>query len=253
MKIVRPRIKVEGGGASGGSPTPSVSVSPAPVPEPRNRPLVPPRAPSSAKARNKVLLSVLDGRIEWEKMTSESRKAFEGLFKDKEFLSQFGLTGKEKAFAPEQMKALYDAASLMYQTVCGMFLRWPPQILKMLAYTEDQKEMLAGPTADLANRFAPAFLVKHSELLIWGGMFAAVTQKNFLQAAGELKKLQARPAAPAVVQLPRPMTPAAPAPPAAAGVAPAERPAPAVNVPFAMPSSLEDDFPAGGADPVSLG
>jgi hypothetical protein len=234
VKIVRPKIA-----ATPPPPGPPAPGAAAPEkPETRTRTLVPPRAPSSAKTRNKVLLSVLDGHIEWEKMSPESRKAFEELFKDKEFLSQFGLTGKEKAFDPEQMKSLYDGISMMYKTVVGMALRWPAPALKMLGYSDEQKNMLAGPTANLANKFAPAFLVKHQELLIWGGMFAAVTQANFIQASAEAKKLIAQERARGGPQGVRPIvqTPA-----------PADRPAPVISVPFAGPPMN------GEGDPASLG
>lgn len=241
MIIVRPKkTSTAPGSPAPGAPAPGAAPGAPAAPEVRNRPLVAPRAPSSAKTRNKVLLSVLDGRIEWDKMTAESRRSFENLFKDKEFLAQFGLTGKEKAFKPEQMKALYDGISMMYKTVVGMVLRWHPSAVQMLGYSEEQKEMLAGPTADLANKFAPAFLQKHSELLIWGGMFAAVTQANFLQASSQQKKqIEAARArgGPGVVQLPRPVVAAAPA---VQQTPPAERPAPQVSVPFAMPGM---DFP----------
>jgi hypothetical protein len=233
VKIVRPKTV-----PAPPAPAPGPG-APSPAPETRTRPLVPPRAPNSAKAKNKVLLSVLDGRIEWEKMTAESRKAFEDLFKDKEFLSQFGLTGKEKAFDPEQMKALYDGISMMYKTVVGMFLRWPPAALQMLAYSDEQKTMLAGPTANLANKFAPAFLVKHQELLIWGGMFAAVTQANFIQASGEAKKL--------IQQQRANQSGARPAIVAPQRQNPADRPAPSVSVPFGPPPIN------GEGDPASLG
>jgi hypothetical protein len=206
----------------------------------RIRPLVPPRAPSSAKNKSKVLLTVLDGKIAWDKMTAESRKAFEDLFRDPDFLSQFGLTGKEKMFDPEQIKLLYDGISTIYHSVIGFFLRWPEPALKMLAYTDEQKAALATPTANLANKFAPAFLQKHQELLVWGAIFGAITQKNFLAAQTEAKKLMAK--QPALVRgsdpretarraaeiITRPNQPA-----------PADRPAPTMQVPFSIPDASE--------------
>jgi hypothetical protein len=204
--------------------TPGTPETPATPTKRTVRPLVPPRAPSASKTKNKVLLSVLDGKIEWEKMTAESRKQFEDLFHNPEFLKQFGLTGKEKMLEPEQIKALYDGISTVYQQVCAFFLRWPAGALKLLAYTDEQKQILAGPTANLVNRFAPAFLVQHQEILVWGAVFGAVTQKNFMAASGEAKKLAAQ-------------KPAAAIPGAPAGgpvrvpekrVAPADLPAPAI-------------------------
>jgi hypothetical protein len=221
---------------SGGSDTPPVPSAPAT----RVRPLVPPRAPSSAKNKSKVLLSVLDGKIEWEKMTAESRKSFEDLFKDKEFLSQFGLTGKEKLFDPKQIKQLYDGISMMYRTVVGFMLRWPEGALKMLSYTDEQKEMLAEPTAKLANKFAPAFLVQHQELIIWFSLFGFITQKNFLEASTEAKKLSAVKSQPPVISRgpnAREVAERAAAIIQRPNSAPANQPAPEIQVPFSMPTN----------------
>ncbi len=204
-------------------------------PTPRVRPLVAPRSPSSAKNKTKVLLSVLDGKIEWEKMTSESRKQFEELFRDSEFLSQFGLTGKEKMFDPEQIKLLYDGISAIYHQVIAFFLRWPEPALKMLAYSDDQKQMLAQPTANLANKFAPSFLKNHQELIVWGAIFGSITQKNFMEASSKAKEMMAK-------QQPALVRPGADPRRAAEVImrpnqpAPADRPAPAIQVPFQMPS-----------------
>lgn len=228
-RIVRP--KTDPGVVPPSAPP---TTQPAAMPEARRRPLVPPRAPSSAKTRNKVLLSIADGKIEWEKMTGESRKAFEEMFRDPEFLKQFGLTGKEN-FDPEQMKAIYDGMSMIYQTVANFLLRWPPQALALLAYSEDQKKMLAGPTAKLADRFAPKLLRDNQELIIFFSIFGAVTQKNFIAAMKEVQKVEEqkkRIAPPGPVRVP--------------GMAPADRPAPRIEVPFSAP-----DFSAG--DGASLG
>jgi hypothetical protein len=173
---------------------------------------------------------MLDGKIEWEKMSSESRKAFEEMFRDPQFLKQFGLTGRD-GFDPAQMKALYDGMTMIYQTVMGMFMRWPVAALKLLAYTDEQKEMLAGPTAKLADRFAPALLRDNQELIMWGAVFFAVTQKNFMAATEELKKIEAakKTAGPGSV----------PGPVRVPGPAPADRPAPHMQVPFVAPQAQQ--------------
>lgn len=206
----------------------------SPAPETRVRPLVAPRAPSSAKNKTRILLQVLDGKIEWEKMDAAARKQFQDLFQDREFLAQFGLTGREKLFDPAQVKYLYDAISTLYRTVVGIFLRWPEPALKLLAYTPEQKETLAEPTANLANRFAPAFLQKHQELIVWGAIFGAITQQNFQAATAKANELMQKPA-----PAPGPPGPrAVVAIPAPTPTAPASRPAPVVEVPFMPPPSM---------------
>lgn len=236
-------LKIKKGAAAITEPGNGPSLENIPTPTTRVRPLVPPRAPSSAKNKTRVLLNVLDGKIEWDKMTPESRKAFEDLFRDPEFLSQFGLSGKEKMFDPEQIKQLYDGISIMYRTVVGFFLRWPEGALKLLGYTDEQKNMLAEPTANLANKFAPAFLVKHQELIIWFSMFGVITQKNFMEAAAEAKKLMAKPQSqPHLVPRPAVAPVVVSPPPAHRAPAPAEQPAPTIEVPFSMPSPSSSEF-----------
>jgi len=221
-RIIRPKTDA-------GPVPPAPGATPEPSPEARRRPLVPPRAPSSAKTRGKVLLSVADGKIEWDKMTSESRKAFEEMFRDPDFLREFGLTGKEN-FDPEQMKAIFDGLSMVYQTAVGFFLRWPIEALRLLAYTEEQKNMLKGPTAKFADKFAPKLLRDNQELVIFFAIFSAITQKNFLAATAEVKKLEAEKKRPPG---------AAPAGPRVAP-APADRPAPKFAVPFEVPEGFAE-------------
>jgi hypothetical protein len=179
-------------------------------------------------------MSVADGKVEWEKMTPESRKAFEEMFRDPEFLKQFGLTGKEN-FDPEQMKAIFDGLSMIYQTTVGFFLRWPVEALRLLAYTDEQKNMLKGPTAQFADKFAPKLLRDNQELVIFFAIFSAVTQKNFLAGIAEVKKQE---------EQKKRAVPGAPGPRAVPpGPAPADQPAPRFSVPFAPPAV--DNFAEG--------
>lgn len=165
------------------APTPASGSVSDPKPVGKARVLVPPRAPSSTKRQTKVLLSVADGKIEWEKMEPSARKQFEGLFSDPEFLKQFGLLPKSgDAFDPEQVKMLFDAVSTAYQTVCRFLMKWPPEALKLLAYSELQKDLLKKPTANLLNKLAPAILIKNQELMVFATVFFSVSQQNFTAA-----------------------------------------------------------------------
>jgi hypothetical protein len=137
-----------------------------------------------------VILKTLDGKIEWEKMEPEARKAFEQLFSDEKFLRQFGISKDKQAFEPERVKALYDALSMAYQTVAAMLLKWPREVLVLLAYTDDEKEMLAQPTADLINRFAPSMVMQNKEVIVFLAVFAAVTQKKFKDAVAAMAKVK---------------------------------------------------------------
>lgn len=177
-----PEVKVK--------PIDSSAPAAAPEPTPKSttksavaRPLVQPRAPSGTKRQTKVLLSVADGKIEWEKMAPEQRKQFEQLFKNPEFLKAFGLNPKDaEVFDPEQCSYLYDVVSMALQSVCRMLLKFPPAALKVLAYSKEQKELLSEPTANLINRLAPKLLIENQELVVFATVFFSVTQQNFSEA-----------------------------------------------------------------------
>lgn len=134
-------------------------------------------------------------------MDATARKQIEELFRNPEFLKQFGLPAKSQ-FDPKQCKALYDGMSMVYKTVCGLFLRWPDAALAVIGYTPEQKEMLAEPTARLLDRLAPKLLQQNSEIVMWLMIFGAVTQANFLKAAAIAKEVQEK-KRPAQIPAPR--------------------------------------------------
>lgn len=90
--------------------------------------------------------------------------------------------------------------------------------------------MLKGPTAKFADKFAPKLLRDNQELVIFFAIFSAITQKNFLAATAEVKKLEAEKKRPPG---------AAPAGPRVAP-APADRPAPKFAVPFEVPEGFAE-------------
>jgi hypothetical protein len=238
-------MRIKRGAASAAPPVidePTPTPTPAPAPGPKVRPLVPPRAPRDSRKVAKVLLTVLDGKIEWEKMSGDQRKQFEDLFKNPDFLKQFGVPAR-RAFDPKQMKALYDGMSMIYKTVCGLILRWPAAAVACLTYSAEQKEILAEPTADLLDRLAPKLISQNSELVMFLMIFGAVTQKNFMEGAAIAKAHQLKAKGPAA---PGPGGPrAVPSRPAPAPVAirePAEYPAPSINVGVGAPPSHSDSL-----------
>lgn len=163
-----------------------------PTTEPAPAPAVfPPRTPKpipSSRTKTRVLLSVEDGKIDWKALTPESRRQFEELFKNPEFLAQFGIKpGARGGFDPEQVKYIYDAIGTAYQTIAALALRWPKAACDQLVYTADEKNILAGPTANLANQYVGAFLAKHQALLIWGSIFLAITQAKIARASAIAK------------------------------------------------------------------
>lgn len=260
MKVIASKNDPPGAPAAGDPPAP-----PAPAPASsgkKPRPLVPPRAPQNSKRQTKVLLTAYDGKIQWDQMTPEGRKAFEDLFKNPEFLKQYGLSGK-KTFTPEQCKHLYTAIGMVYQTMGKLFLGWPPEVIKLLAYSEEQKNALSEPTAGILDRMMPAFLSRNSDLVVFLTVFVSITQCNFAAAQVEAQKIAAK-------KKPQASTTSSPAPTAAPGprivpqrgaerTEPADQPAPKVALGVGAPpvepaTDSLDDFSqdAGEAAAVDL-
>ena len=176
-------------------------------------PITPPVAPPSSKNRTRVLLSVLDGKIDWQKMTPESRKQFEELFRTPEFLKQFGLSQKSSEWDPEQIKELYGGLGLFYQMVGKLMLHLPPRAIEALGFSEAEKNTLAEPTAKLADEYSSEFFKKHQSLVIWLSLFASVHAMKFKTAftiAAEDLAKQAGTEAPGAP--PRPRAPVSPVP-----------------------------------------
>lgn len=201
----------------------------APTATPAAAPTVtPPVAPASSKNRTRVLLSVLDGKIDWEKMTAESRKQFEELFRTPEFLKQFGLSQRSSEWDPEQIKELYGGLGLFYQMIGKIMLHFPPKAIEALGFSEAEKNTLAEPTAKLADEYSSEFFKKHQSLVIWGSLFLSVHAMKFKTAftlaAEDLARVAGTAAPGAAPGAPRPR----PAPAAPAKVTPiTEAPAPA--------------------------
>lgn len=195
-----------------GKKTEGAPAAPASAPTPKA-----PTAPASSRNRTRVLLTVLDGKIDWQKMTPESRKQFEALFQEPEFLKQFGLTAKSSEWDPETIKHMYGGLGAFYQAIGAIMLRLPPRAIEALGFTEAEKNALAEPTAKMADEYSGEFLKKHQALATWGLVFAAVNGakiKSALTIAAEdrAKELPRPGGRPRVVSAPTPRPSPVPVP-----------------------------------------
>jgi hypothetical protein len=168
---------------------PSVTPPPAPPAPPR---ITAPRVPPEIRNKSKVLLTVADGKIDWQNMTPESRRQFEQMFSDPKFLAQFGLSAKKMGWQPDQVKHIYDGLGMLNQTIAALFLRWPAAAVQVLGFTNEEKDLLAEPTAELANRYSTEFLQRHQALAVWGACFMGVMQSKMMKAGTIAKQEQAR-------------------------------------------------------------
>src|SRR5258708_33780341 len=129
MKILRGKVPPKGG-----TPPKTTAAPPTPI--------IPPRAPASAKNKTRVLLTVTDGKIEWDKMTAESRKQFEAMFANPEFLKAFGLISKSSEWDSEQVKQLYDGLGMLYQNLDRLVLQLPTHAITIVGCPKAAKKVL---------------------------------------------------------------------------------------------------------------
>lgn len=206
----------------------------AAAPEPIKTPI----APASSKARTRVLLTVLDGKIDWARMTPESRKQFEQLFADPGFLQQFGLHAKSSEWDPETIKHMYGGLGAFYQMLGTILLRLPPRAIEALGFSEAEKNALAEPTAKMADEYSGEFLKKHQALATWGIVFAAVNGAKIKTALTIAEEERAKNLPPRPGARPRVVSAAPPRP------SPAPVPAPPVEVPAAREPEIVPIEPA---------
>ena len=211
---------------------------PAGAPAPASAPTLikPPTAPASSRNKTRVLLTVLDGKIEWGKITPESRKQFEALFADPEFLKQFGLSQKSSDWDPDQVKHLYDGLGQMYQMLGKYVLALPPRAIEVLGFSAAEKDALAEPTAKMADEYSGEFVKKHQSLFVWAAIFAAINGAKIKAAITNANEERARSIPPRPGQRPRVVSASTPRPtPAPDPVPPASRAAD--PVPEIMPAT----------------
>ena len=212
----------------------SKPAAPAPAPTP----IKPPTAPPSSRNKTRVLLTVLDGKIDWAKMTPESRKQFEELFANPEFLKQFGLSQKSSEWDPEQVKHLYDGLGSMYQMLGKYVLQLPPRAIEVLGFSTAEKDALAEPTAKMADEYSGEFVKKHQSLFVWGAIFAAINGAK-VKAALTIAAEERAKLAPGKSQRPRPQVITAPT------ATPRPTPPPVPEIVPVAPAPKEESGPVG--------
>src|SRR5258708_13851699 len=225
MKILRGKVPPKGG-----TPPKTTAAPPTPI--------IPPRAPASAKNKTRVLLTVTDGKIEWDKMTAESRKQFEAMVAKPEFLKAFGLISKSSEWDPEQVKQLYDGLGMLYQNLGRFVLQPPPQAIAVLGFSEAEKHAVGKTTAAMDEQYSGEFVKKHQALFVWGAIFMTINATKIKAALSIAQQIQVREHPQARV-IPGAQPPRTPQPAAAPPKAPSRDPIPEM-IPVAPAPAMAD-------------
>jgi hypothetical protein len=171
--------------------------------EPSKPPKFTPRGSSN---KNRILIAVKDGRIDFDAMGQESAKAFNELMHNPDVQAQFGIGPLRDHFDPEQCKEFYEGIGLILMGFGKFMFKWPDPAIAKLAYTEEEKEKLSKPTAKVLDEFAPKWLRENQSVAALLVVFGTMTRNKLHEAAllaFQIKKANAPPA-------PAPITSAVP-------------------------------------------
>ncbi len=122
------------------------------------------------------------GAPDWDSMKTGNRARVE------QFLASHGTVAglpndfKESKIKPEQVVIVYDALASAIRWAGTALLKWPSELTKHIKYSDEQKEMLKQPTADLFARYSTRWMLDHQELMAWAMAFGTATEQMITQA-----------------------------------------------------------------------
>jgi hypothetical protein len=150
----------------------------------------PPRfVPRGGGEKNRLLIAVSDGKIDFRAMSPETSKLFNELMHSAEVQAQFGFGPFAEHFNPEHCKRFFDAFGRVLQGFGKLALHWPDEALLKLEYTPKEKEELAEPTAKALDELAPRWLRENQAVAAFFLVFATVTQQKLAEAALEARRI----------------------------------------------------------------
>jgi hypothetical protein len=184
-------------GLCGTIPRMKRTLSPRPSPAAQSKPSVPasssPASPGSAPGapkftprgakKDRVLVAVTDGKIDFEAMSPEASKTLNELLHRPDVQAQFGIGPLTEKFDPAHCKRLYQALGKLMETGTRFALHWPEAAAQKLLYSDREQEELAGPTAKVLDQYGNRFMQENQSVIALVLVFAAITQHKFQEAA----------------------------------------------------------------------
>jgi hypothetical protein len=137
-----------------------------------------------------------DGTFNFESMREPTKESIRKLISDPGFAKEFGTTGaeakpEEKQFTENFSNSLYDGVGFVMQTIAPRMGIDPEVAQEVLAFTPEQKEMLAGPTTETLNLIPiPPFVIKYQCVGVLVMMLGTIMSTKLEQAKDLTKKKQ---------------------------------------------------------------
>jgi hypothetical protein len=158
--------------SSPGSPAPSA---------PGATPVAPKFTPRGAK-KNRILVAVVDGKIDFAGMSPEASKELNELLHSPDVQQQFNIGPLAQKFDPQHCMRLYQALGRVIATGTRVGLGWSPAAAEKMEYSQKECEELAKPTAAVLDQFGNRFLQENQSVIALALVFAAITQNKFQEA-----------------------------------------------------------------------
>ncbi len=122
-----------------------------------------------------------DGQIEWDSMREKTREKVKQLIGAP---SGAPSAAPVEVFDPAWTGAMYDTIGKIESFAAVKLYKFTPEIADLaFAYTPAEKEKLAGPTAKVINKYAPAWLEQFKEEIALAMLFVTFTAVKFQMAS----------------------------------------------------------------------
>jgi len=174
-----------------------------------SKPAGAPKFTPRGSAKERVLVAVTDGKIDFSAMSPEATKMLNELLHTPEVQAQFGIGPLTEKFNPDHCRRLYQALGKLLQTGSRVALRWPEAAAEKLLYTEQEQRELADPTAKVLDQYGNKFLQENQSVIALVLVFSAITQHKVQMAMQVLQAEREKAGAPGPT--PRPTVINAPA------------------------------------------
>jgi hypothetical protein len=141
------------------------------------------------------------GNILWDRMRQATKEQLKKTLQSSDAAKMFDqpVAAPVEVFDPAWTGNLYDAVGKMEAFFAGKIYGIPADIAdRAFAYSQAEKDTLAGPTAKVINKYAATWMIQFKDEIALAFLFVTITAVK-LQAAQMMTKLAA-PAKPAIVK-----------------------------------------------------
>lgn len=117
-----------------------------------------------------VPLNPETGDIDMARANPEQIAKLQAAIKPKEETKE---TKARPEINPALIESFYSLLEVGIQRAGKFILKWPPQLANEMYFSPDKKAALIQPTKELAEEFAPAWIVEHQAFVAFGAALGA--------------------------------------------------------------------------------